>query len=270
MPLRIQEIDRIRHERREIVDPRDLRRQVVDARRPGQRLDRPDRRGTIAEIRQREEIERRPGAQTVGGQYLRIWIGGLAATKTHALAQIGLIAHQPLAEEQHRVEGRTVIEGLRVLVIGEQLPPRRTIDFGIAAEQVNFHVQVIVARFAIRTPADADHIARLRFRGKNAEGSSSRVMINFRYNIIKKLGRGGNGEVFLVDDGSSDGTGIVVKEMFPEITVIQGNGKLFWNRGMFYAWDAASTKNTSSSKRSPKSCCWNNFSKHWMVLSFRL
>jgi len=49
-----------------------------------------------------------------------------------------------------------------------------------------------------------------------------------------------NIEVFLVDDGSTDGTGLAVKEYFPHINLIQGDGKLFWNRGMYLAWEHAS------------------------------
>jgi GT2 family glycosyltransferase len=39
-------------------------------------------------------------------------------------------------------------------------------------------------------------------------------------------------DVFLVDDGSSDGTSKAVSEKFPSVNVIQGNGNLFWNQGM--------------------------------------
>ncbi len=45
--------------------------------------------------------------------------------------------------------------------------------------------------------------------------------------------------VFLVDDGSTDGTGEAVKKQFPEVNVIQGTGNLFWNRGMRLAWETA-------------------------------
>ncbi|QQN72997.1 glycosyltransferase family 2 protein [Croceicoccus sp. YJ47] len=45
--------------------------------------------------------------------------------------------------------------------------------------------------------------------------------------------------LFLVDDGSSDGTGDAVREAFPEAQVIQGTGSLFWNGGMRLAWDTA-------------------------------
>lgn len=47
-------------------------------------------------------------------------------------------------------------------------------------------------------------------------------------------------DVYLVDDGSTDGTGEAVKNNFPEVHVIQGNGNLFWNQGMRLAWGTAS------------------------------
>ncbi len=46
--------------------------------------------------------------------------------------------------------------------------------------------------------------------------------------------------VFLVDDGSTDGTTKAVEGKFPEVNVYLGNGKLFWNKGMSLAWDKAS------------------------------
>lgn len=46
-------------------------------------------------------------------------------------------------------------------------------------------------------------------------------------------------DVYLVDDGSTDGTGIAVSERHPDVTVIKGNGDLFWNRGMNLAWQTA-------------------------------
>lgn len=46
-------------------------------------------------------------------------------------------------------------------------------------------------------------------------------------------------DVVLVDDGSSDGTGDAVRERFPEVQVIRGNGSLFWNGGMRRAYEAA-------------------------------
>ncbi len=46
-------------------------------------------------------------------------------------------------------------------------------------------------------------------------------------------------EIFLVDDGSSDGTGEAVNSLFPNIHIIQGDGNLFWNKGMNLAWQEA-------------------------------
>jgi len=50
-------------------------------------------------------------------------------------------------------------------------------------------------------------------------------------------------DVFIVDDGSTDGTTEAINKNFSEITIIKGNGNLFWNQGMRLAWStAAQTK----------------------------
>lgn len=46
--------------------------------------------------------------------------------------------------------------------------------------------------------------------------------------------------IFLTDDGSTDGTSKIIKEKFPNVKIIHGNGSLYWNRGMWTAWDFAS------------------------------
>jgi GT2 family glycosyltransferase len=46
-------------------------------------------------------------------------------------------------------------------------------------------------------------------------------------------------QVFLVDDGSTDGTAEAVKEIFAEVNIIKGDGNLYWNRGMHLAWSTA-------------------------------
>jgi GT2 family glycosyltransferase len=46
-------------------------------------------------------------------------------------------------------------------------------------------------------------------------------------------------DVFLVDDGCTDGTADAVKAQFSQVKIIQGDGNLFWNRGMRLAWETA-------------------------------
>lgn len=50
-------------------------------------------------------------------------------------------------------------------------------------------------------------------------------------------------DVFLTDDGSTDGTYNMIKENFPKVKIIKGDGKLFWCKGMYVAWtEACKTK----------------------------
>jgi len=46
-------------------------------------------------------------------------------------------------------------------------------------------------------------------------------------------------QVFLVDDGSTDGTSCEIAIKFSKVILIQGDGSLYWNRGMFTAWQKA-------------------------------
>jgi GT2 family glycosyltransferase len=45
--------------------------------------------------------------------------------------------------------------------------------------------------------------------------------------------------VYLVDDGSTDGTGDAVQEQFPNVEVLRENGNLYWCGGMRVAWTEA-------------------------------
>ena len=47
-------------------------------------------------------------------------------------------------------------------------------------------------------------------------------------------------DVYLVDDGSTDGTSQEISKLYPAVTIIKGDGDLFWNRGMALAWKKAS------------------------------
>ena len=46
-------------------------------------------------------------------------------------------------------------------------------------------------------------------------------------------------DVYLTDDGCTDGTPDAVRARFPGVHVIPGDGSLFWCRGMRRAWEAA-------------------------------
>jgi GT2 family glycosyltransferase len=45
--------------------------------------------------------------------------------------------------------------------------------------------------------------------------------------------------IFLVDDGSADGTSQAISQEFSDATIITGTGALFWNGGMRLAWEKA-------------------------------
>lgn len=46
-------------------------------------------------------------------------------------------------------------------------------------------------------------------------------------------------DVFLTDDGCTDGTVEAIRNLFPKVHIVSGDGTLFWNRGMYEAWKAA-------------------------------
>lgn len=46
-------------------------------------------------------------------------------------------------------------------------------------------------------------------------------------------------QVYLVDDGCTDGTVESVSNTFPSVKIIQGNGNLYWAGGMRLAWNTA-------------------------------
>lgn len=46
-------------------------------------------------------------------------------------------------------------------------------------------------------------------------------------------------DVFMTDDGCTDGTADAVRKVYPEVNIIQGDGTLYWNRGMWTAWNEA-------------------------------
>lgn len=46
-------------------------------------------------------------------------------------------------------------------------------------------------------------------------------------------------KVFLTDDGSTDGTSEAIRTEFPDVSIIRGDGSLYWCGGMRAAWQAA-------------------------------
>lgn len=46
-------------------------------------------------------------------------------------------------------------------------------------------------------------------------------------------------DVYLTDDGCTDGTADAVASQFPDVRIIVGDGNLFWARGMYTAWKEA-------------------------------
>jgi GT2 family glycosyltransferase len=54
-----------------------------------------------------------------------------------------------------------------------------------------------------------------------------------------KMPAGVSLQIFLVDDGSTDGTSAAVDEIFPHVHVLSGDGSLYWNGGMRLAFATA-------------------------------
>jgi GT2 family glycosyltransferase len=48
-----------------------------------------------------------------------------------------------------------------------------------------------------------------------------------------------NLRIYLVDDGCTDGTGKAVRDKYPEVTVLRGDGSLYWGGGTNLAWTEA-------------------------------
>lgn len=48
--------------------------------------------------------------------------------------------------------------------------------------------------------------------------------------------------IYITDDGCTDGTPEMINKLYSNINLIKGNGNLFWNRGMYTAWNEAAKK----------------------------
>lgn len=56
---------------------------------------------------------------------------------------------------------------------------------------------------------------------------------------IEYLGEDYTFDIYMTDDGCTDGTGEAVIQEFPQVKIIKGDGKLYWSGGMRKAWQAA-------------------------------
>lgn len=70
-------------------------------------------------------------------------------------------------------------------------------------------------------------------------------------------------QVYLTDDGSTDGTAEAVKINYPEVIILNGNGNLFWNRGMINSWQEAA-------KYNPDFYLWLNDDTHLNKEAFNI
>lgn len=60
--------------------------------------------------------------------------------------------------------------------------------------------------------------------------------------LLSQSGTAASIEVFLVDDGSTDGTSAAIATRYPSVHLIQGNGSLYWTGGMRMAMEVASAE----------------------------
>jgi|TARA_R110000744_G_scaffold103809_1_gene198923 GT2 family glycosyltransferase len=84
------------------------------------------------------------------------------------------------------------------------------------------------------------HIAVLyTSHNRKAKTLKSLASINEAWSTLKKSLQI---TIYLTDDGSTDGTSEAIKQEFPEVNVLQGNGNLFWAGGMINSWKEAIKK----------------------------
>ena len=62
-------------------------------------------------------------------------------------------------------------------------------------------------------------------------------------NLYKQLPiQGYSIDIYLTNDGCTDGTPEAIAQKFPEVEIIHSKGNLFWNRGMYTAWEEATKR----------------------------
>ncbi|MDE7397075.1 MAG: glycosyltransferase family 2 protein [Muribaculum sp.] len=68
-----------------------------------------------------------------------------------------------------------------------------------------------------------------------------KTLRSLRLLYAQSLPEGCSIDVYLTDDGCTDGTRQAVAAEFPQTVIIDGDGILYWNRGMYRAWAAAAS-----------------------------
>ncbi|MDB5287254.1 MAG: glycosyltransferase family 2 protein [Mucilaginibacter sp.] len=67
--------------------------------------------------------------------------------------------------------------------------------------------------------------------------------LTFLHSLIDQFGfKRLQADIYLLDDGSTDGTAAAVKKEFPFVNIINGTGSLFWAGGMLTIWKYAITQ----------------------------
>lgn len=84
-------------------------------------------------------------------------------------------------------------------------------------------------------PMNRDHLAVLLtcYNRSSKTLASLTALFNQEQKIVVKI------DVYLVDDGSTDGTAEAVNQHYPQVKILQGTGSLFWNGGMRLAFAEA-------------------------------
>ena len=97
-------------------------------------------------------------------------------------------------------------------------------------------LQTLCAKVSLNARSTMERIAAL----VTCHNRRSETVASLR-SLGRALGRvdGVAVEVFLTDDGSTDGTAEAVQKLGLPVRVVRGNGNLYWNRGMVKAWKAA-------------------------------
>jgi GT2 family glycosyltransferase len=71
------------------------------------------------------------------------------------------------------------------------------------------------------------------FNRKDKTNQCIKMLLNNESKLDEKL------NIYLVDDGCTDGTSELIKQKYSHVNIIEGSGSLFWNGGMRLAWQTA-------------------------------